>query len=412
MKKIYILIIAIVIIIIGFFIIKSPVAEKYNQKGLVFYKAQDFTLAEKYFKKAAFWNRNNLEINLNLAKTLFNLNKNDECLVVLDKVAKISPSHAEYNAINGQLLIRKKKFKEGIEFLNKAIETDSLLSYAYYFRGIAKANLNDLEGAAADYMKAQEIDLSNVEALKMATSLYVKLENYEATIENYNKLIEVEPKNIDAFFQRGTFKMKISDYKGAINDLSQAIKLSPDYGEAYFNRGKAYAQDGKFKEAISDFEKSISEEFKLSTSYFNSGLAWLKLQQLDKAKANLTNCVKITSDNEFVDDAYQLLGTIELMQNNYLKSIDFFNKSIEKNPANIETIYNRALAYGYQKEFQKAINDLDLCLKNGMEKAEVYFARGVQKINLQDFKGGCADLNTAVNKGYTGATEMIQIYCR
>jgi tetratricopeptide (TPR) repeat protein len=412
MKKIFLMILLIIILMIAFFMIKTPLAEKNNQKALNFYKEQDFNAAEKYFKRALLWKINDPEILINLSKTLINLGKDNECEQILSKLFRKTPSNAEYYALSGQLSIRKKDYLKGLELLNKAIELDSVLSYAFHNRGIAKANLNDLTGAASDYTKAQEIDKSNVEALEMATSLYVKLENYEASIENYNKLIEINPKNIDAFFQRGTFKMKIGDYKSAINDLSQAIVLSPEFGEAYFNRGKAYAQNSNYKEAISDFEKSISKKFKLPASYFNTGLAWLSLKQPDKAKIVLSKCVKTTENNEFADDAFQLLGTIELMQNNYAKSVEFFNKSITINPANINTIYNRALAYGYMKEFRKAIDDLDLCLGKGMKSGEVYYARAVQEINLQDIKGGCSDLNIAVNKGYTAASELKQIYCK
>lgn len=412
MKKLIFLLAIIGILIIGFLLIKNPIAAKNNLNGLNAYKAQDYNLAEKYFKNAAFWRRNNIEINLNLAKTLINLEKNEEAHSILKKIAALSSENPDYYALSGQLMIKKKEYENGLEFLNKAIKIDSLLSYAYYYRGIAKANLNDLSGAADDYSKAQKLDKSNIEALKMGTSLYVKLEDYNASIENYDKIIEAEPKNTDAFFQRGTFKMKINDYKGAIQDLSQAINLSPDHSEAYFNRGMAYAQDGNYYLAIVDFEQSLKRNFKMPASYYNSGLACLNLKKLNNAKTNFLNCTRIKENNEYIDDAFLGLGTIELMNNNFTGSIDYFNKSLTVNSENAETYYNRAIAYGYLKEYIKAIDDLNLCLNMGMTKAEVYFARGVHRISIHNTQEGCNDLKKALSMGYSAANDMIKIYCR
>lgn len=412
MKKVYLLIILIIILVLGFLLIKSPLSEKYNQKALAFYKNNDYQSAEKYFAKALFWKRNNVDVLINYSKTLLNLDKDDEALKILEKLFEKSPGHAEYYALNGQILVKNKDYKEAIDQLNQAIENDSLLSHAYYYRGIAKANLNDLTGAADDYTKAQEIDKSNIDALKEGTSLYVKLANYEASIENYNKILELDPKNIDAFMQRGNFKMKIGDYNSAIADFSQVINLSPDNGNAYFERGKAYGQNNSFTEAAIDFEKSYSLKYKQPSSLYNSGLAWLRMQKADKAKKSLESCIKITQENEYIDDSYQLLGTLELMQNNYLKSITYFDKAIKTNPANLNSYYNRGLAYGYLKEYQKALDDLNFCIGKGKTDGETYFARGVQKINLLDEKGGCEDLSIAIKKGVEQAKETKQIYCK
>jgi tetratricopeptide (TPR) repeat protein len=328
------------------------------------------------------------------------------------RLARIAPLSAEYNTLKGQLAITKKDYKSALEALNKSISTDSLLANAYYYRGIAKANLNDLIGAAADYSKAQELDNTNLEALKNSTSLYIKLENYVAIIENYNKLLEINPLNTDAYLQKGIFEMNIGEFKNAIKDFSKAIELNSALSEAYFNRGKSYAQNENYLEAINDFEKSYSMNFKSSSSLYNSGLSWLKLQQPKKAIISLKECIKIDVNNDNTGKALHLLGIIEMMQNNYKNSIKFFNDAISCDSTIIDAFYNRAIAYGYLKEYHNALLDLNKCIEKGKKTSDVYFARGVQKINLNDKTGGCDDFSIASNSGFEQAIEYKKIYCK
>jgi tetratricopeptide (TPR) repeat protein len=412
MKKYVISTFLVLLILIGFYFARKIVYGKTYSKGIETFKAQNFKEAEKYFRISLICKRKNPDALIYMAKIQFMLGKIKEAGSTVRKLSKILPNSAQYLTLNGQLAIVKKDYKSALESLNKAILTDSLLSDAYYQRGITKANLNDLIGAASDYTKAQYLDNSNLEALKYSTSLYVKLENYVAIIENYNKLLEINPYNSEAYLQRGIFKMNIGEYKNATIDFTKAIDLVPGLAEAYFNRGKSLAQNQNYLEAISDFEKSYSLNYKGSSSLYNSGLAWLKLQQPKKSKKYLEECIAIDVNNENTGKAIHLLGIIEMMQSNYINSIKYFTEAIARDSTIIDGYYNRAIAYGYIKNYQNALVDLNLCIKKGKKTADVYFARGVQKINLKDNTGGCKDLTISADMGFAQAIEYKKIYCQ
>jgi tetratricopeptide (TPR) repeat protein len=412
MKKRIGFIIIVIFLLIGLYFASKVVFKNAYNKGIVSYKAQNIIDAEKYFRISLVCKRNNKDALIYLAKTQFSLGKIKEAGSTVYRLSKIIPEGADYYALKGQLLIAKKEYKTALEYLNKAVLADSLLSNAYNFRGIAKANLNDLVGAASDYTKAQELDNTNIEALKNSTSLYIKLENYIAIIENYNKLLAMNPTNSEAYLQRGIFKMNIGEYKNAIIDFSKAIDLVPSLAEAYFNRGKSLAQNQNYLEAINDFGTSYSMNYKSSSSLYNSGLAWLKLQQPKKAKKCLEDCIAIDLNKDNTGNAIHLLGVIELMQNNYKNSIKYFSEALTKDSTIIDSYYNRAIAYGYLKDYQSALKDLNICIIKGKKTADVYFARGVQKISMNDFQNGCKDLTIAADMGYKQALEMKKSYCK
>ncbi len=47
-----------------------------------------------------------------------------------------------------------------------------------------------------------------------------------------------------------------------------------------------------------------------------------------------------------------------------------------------------------------------------MKTADVYFAIGVQKVGMNNFKDGCDDLKTAAEMGNQQASELRKQYCK
>ncbi len=413
MKKIIIAVLAIIILVItAYFIARSPVARSMNEKGLMHYKANNFALAETYFTKALNWKKNYADALINLVKSQLEQDKLADARKSVDRLISVVPDHAETFGLQGQLLVMEKQYSESIGKLSAAIAADSLLAYPYFYRAIAYANLDSLEAAAQDYLKAQQLDKQNIQAFEKGAIVLGRLENFEAAIQNYDKVIELDPSNIDAFFKRGTFKMKINDYKGAIADLDKVLKLKPGFPEAYFNRGTAYAYTDQLENAIADFNKSAGMNFKTAKALYNSGLASYRLMHFDDALKYLEKSIRADVSGEYTSQAYYIMGATEMMRNKTSKAIEYFNESIRIDTNSADAYYNRAIAFGTMKEYQKAIQDLDKCINLGKKTSDVYYARGVQHISLNNFPAGCSDISEAVKLGNQQAVAIQQQYCK
>lgn len=413
MKKAIILIIALLVaLFVTYLVVRTPIARSMNAKGLESFKKTEFSVAENYFAKALRWKKNYSDALINLVKSQLEQQKPDEAKANLQKLIARSPLHAETEGLQGQIMVMEENYKGAIDKLTAAIKADSLLAYAYFYRAIANANLDNLEAAAEDYLKAQTLDRSNKEAFEKGAIVFGRLENFNAAILNYDKLLELDPSNTEAFFKRGTFKMKISDHKGAIADFNQAIKLNPNNPEAYFNRGTSYATMQELEKAIPDYEKAAAMNFKTAKAYYNSGLASHKLQRYDDAMKYLQKAIRADEAKEYSGMAYYILGVTEMMRNKSAKAIEYFNESIKIDANSADAYFNRAIAYGAMLEYQKAIQDLDKCIALGKKSSDVYYARGVQRISLNNFQDGCADISEAVKMGSQQAVAIQQQYCK
>jgi len=413
MRKIIVLFLIVILVLAGiFFIVKNPVSGKMNVKGIEYFKEGNFEKAEKAFLRSYNLNKKNIEPLINLIKCYIEQEKYAVAETWLAKLMIIAPEHAETYGLQGLTGTVKQDYLKALEHLNLAIAADSTLAYLYFYRGIVNANLGNLEEAANDYLKARSFDENNLKALEERAVILNKLNDFEGSIGNYNMMLELDPSNKDAFFNRGTFKMKIGDFEGAIADFDNTIKLDDQFAEAYFNKGKSHANLGQFDLATECFRKSASFGFKETGALYNAGLASFKDNNLNEAKSYLLKSINKKEESEYLNNAYNILGVIEMMNGNQTASLSYFDKSISIDSTDADVFYNRGIAYGMLKEYAKALRDLNKCVALGRETPDVYFALGVNKISLSNFSAGCKDLKKAALEGYEQARTMNAQYCK
>lgn len=411
-KKVWVTGASIAVLIIIYFLLKSPLANKYNEAGIETFNTGNYDEAGKNFKMALFWKHKSSTALINMVKVELAQENFEKTDLYMQKLLKYYPEHAETFGLEGQLLVKRKQFENAMISLDQAIEKDSSLAYAYYYRGIAKANMNDLAGAAEDYLTAQKLDIDNIEALEERAVVLTKLEDFNALIENYDALIALDPSNTSAFLERGNFKMKIADYENAIADFSQAILLNDKLGEAYFNRGISYAKMEKFGEAQMDFDRAAKLNYKKSGAFYNAGMASVKLGKTTDAKTYLNKVLQQKETDEYKANSNYLLGIINMMEGKNSEAVNYLNKAIEIDANYTDAYYNRGIAYGLLEKHIEALSDLEKCLKLGKKTADLYFAMGVQRIALNNFPAGCSDLKTAAEMGSDQAEQMRIQYCK
>ncbi len=81
----------------------------------------------------------------------------------------------------------------------------------------------------------------------------------EASIQDYNQVIKLDPTEACAFRNRGISWKKLGQIQTAYTDFTEAIRIRPGYDEAYTSRGLLLLQDFKqYQNAVTDFDKAIS----------------------------------------------------------------------------------------------------------------------------------------------------------
>jgi tetratricopeptide (TPR) repeat protein len=176
--------------------------------------------------------------------------------------------------------------REAVAQFNQSVALNPRYTIAYFLRAIAKAQLNDPQGALTDYN--QSISLNPKVALTYYNRGLLKqaqLNDLQGALADYNQAVSLNPKFVDAYYNRGILKKKLNDPQGALADFNQVISLHPNDAEAYLNRGfLKYRKLSDPQGALADYNQAISLNPQYAAAYYNRGV--LKKDQLnDRAGA-------------------------------------------------------------------------------------------------------------------------------
>ena len=95
----------------------------------------------------------------------------------------------------------------------------------YFDSGYSKDELQEYQGAIADFSKAIELDPNYSSAYNNRGISKYNLQDYQGAIADYSKAIELDPNDSDAYYNRGLSKLKLNQKNSACLDWSKAAKL-------------------------------------------------------------------------------------------------------------------------------------------------------------------------------------------
>ena len=96
---------------------------------------------------------------------------------------------------------------------------------AYKSRGFARAMMNDLSGAIADFDRAVEISPRHADAYNARGNVHAMAGHLVASLRDFNLAIRIDRNFADAYYNRALSRHGLGDSYGAKSDLSRAAQL-------------------------------------------------------------------------------------------------------------------------------------------------------------------------------------------
>lgn len=168
---------------------------------------------------------------------------------------------------------KKDDYKDAIELFSKILKKKPNHFYSFYFRGIAKHKLRDLNGAIEDYLKAINIDQSFADAYFLCGNAKYESKDYEGAIVLYSRVFQLESCDAKVYNNCGVAKFYLDDYKGAMDDFSKAIQLKSNFAKPYYNRGYIQHILENFQRAVADYSKAIEIDPNFTKAHINRNKA-------------------------------------------------------------------------------------------------------------------------------------------
>ncbi|HEY3251495.1 MAG TPA: hypothetical protein VGK25_10300, partial [Ignavibacteria bacterium] len=265
------------------------------------------------------------------------------------------------------------------EFLNDKLNTtkprefiDKLLHKVFdYFN-----SKNDETNSVKYLLKSSDLKLAIPIITKRFTDLFEKGE-YEILwnwISNIGDSIIFSNANL-LFFKARLLQFYKGEIEGSLPYLENAIKLYRDKNDieslfkAQILKTRNLINLGRTNEAIEllnklPLKKTTAEN--RSRILYNLSFAYYINSRYDEASKYLTESLKICQDEGIKKDLvniYKLLGHINIVKGEYVKSSLYYEKVLEQTTAtidNFEIYCNLALLYAQSAGFEKARNHLNV----------------------------------------------------
>ena len=312
-----------------------------------------------------------------------------------------------------------------IQYFNQVIKAKPYLAEPYFYRAVAKINLDDYQGAEQDCDKALEINPFIVDAYQVrgiarqtlnkyreAVSDYdmglkylpeekvflinkaicqEDLKEYDASAATYERLLKLYPNYDRAYLARAQLMLAKGDTISARRDVDKCISLNKNIPASYVIRSEiAMRHDGDYQAALNDMNEAIKLEPHYAGYFINRGFMKYKLEDYFGAMADYDYALELEPTNVTAHFNRGLLN-VEVSEND--KAIGDFTYVLGSAPDNFMARYNRALLYYKTGQYDKAIADYNVVLEKYPDFEAGLYARSECKRRMGDMAGGERDYN-------------------
>lgn len=197
------------------------------------------------------------------------------------------------------------------------------------------------------------------------------------------------------FFLMGNNSLAEGNFKEAARLYTEALQKNPKMKEAFNNRGVANFKDKKYTEAIVDYTKAIKE---VDAYYFD---AWRNRADARYAAGMHEEALK---DLLFLGEAYPDSAWVDFKAGlnfvaikQYKKAVNAFDKSLDKDSLNVETVVNKANAYYLFGMNDRAKEFLDEAQRLDLSEPNIYNTRALIATDAEQYEEALTEVNKALS---------------
>ena len=294
-----------------------------------------------------------------------------------------------------------------IQYFNQVISVNPHLARPYFYRAVAKLNLDDYIGAEEDASLALERNPFIMDAYEVRGIARQSLRKNKAAIEDYDKVLEMQPdsrgvlfnkaialhdtrdtigaaKTFDllirkypkfenAYTGRARLRLEMKDTIGAKNDIEKALEINSGAINAYILRADISIKSGKdFESALADMDMAVKIEPQHAGLYINRAYLRYMNDDLRGAFEDYDRAIEIDPVNTI---AIFNRGLLRAEVHDTNRAIEDFTKVLDLNPNDYKTLYNRSILLAEIGDYSNAIRDLDKVIDAFPDFAAAYFLR-------------------------------------
>ena len=282
-----------------------------------------------------------------------------------------------------------------IQYFNQVINAKPYLADPYFFRGLAKINLDDFPGAESDCTEAIERNPFVVNAYQVRGLARIQQDKLADAVKDYLKALEMDPENISLWHNLALCRIRQKEYDAAKNDLDRLIVVSPRYTKAYLMRGEVDLKQKDTLMAEKDFNRAIEIDRYDPDTWASRAMLYLMQEKYRDAEADLDKSIHLSVRNSGL---YINRALARYHQNNLRGAMADYDLALDMEPNNFIGHYNRGLLRAQVGDDNRAIEDFNFVIEMEPDNMMAIFNRGLLLDQTGDLRGAIKDYSSVLEE--------------
>lgn len=282
-----------------------------------------------------------------------------------------------------------------IQYFNSVIDARPTLFLPFYYRALAKFNLEDYDGAVVDCTKSIDLNPYYPDTYRVRALSYINQKKYKEATFDYKDLIKIDSEDPKSWQNLVCCFIEIDSINIADSTLIYMSKKWPDYVDSYIIRAQLMIQKNDTANARILIDKALSYEkynIKALTAKYKM---LLSNNSYKDAELILNEVIRLQPRN-----THNLINRAlcRYNLNNYRGAMQDYNLAIEIDPTNFIGRYNRGLLLADVGEDNKAIKDFDYILSIDPDDIMTIFNRARLLDQTGDYKNAIRDYSRVISE--------------
>ena len=282
-----------------------------------------------------------------------------------------------------------------MQYFNQVIAVRPWLYEPWFFRAVAKYNLDDFAGAEADCTEAISRNPFVVNVYELRGLARIQQEKFQEAIADYDKALTYAPDNRSLWHNRVLCHLQNKDYQTALQQLDTMQARWSHYAQAYSIRADVYLQMADTTAAAEALEKSIELDPYDGRTWAVRSLISLQKQQWKEAEQQLDQAIRLLPKN---GGYYLNRALARYHQNNLRGAMADYDMTLDLEPNNFLGHYNRGLLRADIGDDNRAIGDFDFVLRLQPDNMLALFNRAVLLDRTGDLRGAVRDYSKVIEE--------------
>lgn len=303
--------------------------------------------------------------------------------IILATLLWTSPAlQAQVNAeqvINiGRNVMSMDDYMLSIQYFNQAIKAKPYLAEPYFYRALAKLQLEDYKGAEADATLSLQRNKFRTETYRLRGFARQVQGLDSLAITDYVSGLRYNPRDKYMLYYKGVAETETGRYDDADSTFHTLLEMYPHFEEGLAGRGRLNAVRGDTAAAIADLDLAIANNALNTQTYLLRAELNTKLLKWEEALKDMDNVIRLQPRES---DLYLNRAFVRYNLDDFFGAMSDYNYALELNPGNEAALFNRALLRYEVKDLDRSAADLTEVLKMDPTNFHARFNLGL--VNLQ-----------------------------